>query len=421
MSSIEMKGNLANIIWALSERVVQILLSMVITGLIARHFGVELFGAYQLAMSILFIITAMTWLCPAEIFYSRLKENGSLDASVINTSIVYRLAISISIYVGLLIYVFSSVSDANQAYFIIILSIGILYSEPMGVFRFQLECRGFYYITSRIRLYSLVIKCTIVALLVFIGSSPLWILLALILESALVSFGCYFFYKKLDKNFVFDLKTIDKSLMYEIFNDGIKFWFGLICMNAFLKFDRIYMESKLPSSDFGHYAAAFSAFEQFTALATMLLAVLGPILVYRAANDKILKNSILMLLIFTALGIMGAAVLYIISPILISILYGSEYIASVPIFDKLVIFSPLVFMDVALSSIIIKNKASVFFSAKWGCVLSAALIINIVGYPLIGWQAGLLGYTVGWAIAFMFSLTYIIIFQKRKCLGTAVQ
>jgi polysaccharide transporter, PST family len=420
MSVIAMKGNLKNIIWALGERVVQILLSMVVTGLIARHFGVELFGAYQLAMSILFIITAMTWLCPAEIFYSRLKENGSLDVSVINTSIAYRLVISITIYIGLFVYVLLSITDANQAYFIMILSIGILYSEPMGIFRFQLECRGYYYITSRIRLCSLVIKCAMVALLVFIDASPLSILLALILESVLVSFGCYVFYQRIDKGYSFKLNTIDKSLMYEIFNDGVKFWFGLICMNAFLKFDRIYMESKLSSSDFGHYAAAFSAFEQFTALATMLLAVLGPILVYRAASDKILKNSMLMLLVFTALGMMGAAVLYMISPLLISILYGDEYIESVPIFDQLVLFSPLVFMDVALSSIIIKNKASVFFSAKWSSVLLVSLLINVIFYPQIGWQAGLLGYIVGWVIAFMFSLTYIILFQKRKNLEAAV-
>ncbi|WP_429080400.1 oligosaccharide flippase family protein [Aeromonas bivalvium] len=420
MSVTAMKGNLKNIIWALGERAVQILLSMVVTGLIARHFGVELFGAYQLAMSILFVITAMTWLCPAEIFYSRLKENGSLDISVINTSIAYRLAISITIYIGLLTYVLFSISGANQAYFIMILSLGIIYSEPMGIFRFQLECRGYYYITSRIRLCSLVIKCAMVALLVFMDASPIPILLALILESILVSFGCYAFYKKIDKGYSFKLNTIDKSLMYEIFNDGVKFWFGLICMNAFLKFDRIYMESKLSSSDFGHYAAAFSAFEQFTALATMLLAVLGPILVYRAASDKILKNSMLMLFLFTALGIMGAAVLYMISPLLISILYGDEYIESVPIFVQLVIFSPLVFMDVALSSIIIKNKAAVFFSAKWSCVLLASFLINVIGYTQLGWQAGLLGYIVGWVVAFIFSLTYIIIFQKRKNLEAAI-
>ncbi|MBA2074273.1 hypothetical protein B1L08_07935 [Aeromonas veronii] len=421
MPMTAMKGNLKNITWALGERVVQILLSMVVTGLIARHFGVELFGAYQLAMSVLFIITAMTWLCPAEIFYSRLKENGSLDISVINTSIVYRLAISITIYIGLLIYVFLSVSGANQAYFIMILSIGILYSEPMGIFRFQLECRGYYYITSRIRLCSLFIKCAMVALLVFMDASPFLILLALILESMLVSLGCYFFYKRVDKGYSFKLSTIEKSLMNEIFNDGVKFWLGLICMNAFLKFDRVYMESQLPSNDFGHYAAAFSAFEQFTALGTMLLAVLGPILVYRAASDKILKNSMLMLLIFTVLGVMGAVLLYMISPLLISILYGDEYIQSVPIFDKLIVFSPLVFMDVALSSIIIKNKSSVFFSVKWISVLLAAIIINVIGYPLIGWQAGLLGYIVGWAIAFTFSLIYLILLQKRNSFEAAIQ
>lgn len=78
-------------------------------------------------------------------------------------------------------------------------------------------------------------------------------------------------------------------------------------------------------------------------------------------------------------------------------------------------------MDVALSSIIIKNKASVFFSVKWIFVLLAAMIINVIGYPFIGWQAGLLGYIVGWAIAFMFSLIYLIFFQKRNDFEAAIQ
>ena len=407
------KSNIFNIGWALSERAIQVILSIVVTGIIARYFGVGLFGAYQLAMSVLFITTAMTWLCPAEIFYSRLNKDGSLPVAIINTSIIYRVMISGLVYIGLLIYVLFSIESHEQLAFILILSTAILYSEPFGIFRFQLECRGCYYITSRVRLLALSIKVILVLLFVYSEMEPFLIVCALVSESLLTTIGCLFFYKKLDPSYEFRLCNFDVKLMRSFFNDGVKFWFGLVCMNSFLRFDRIFMEMNLTVEQFGHYAAAFSALEQFTALATMLLAVMGPIYIYRSSQYELMKNSMLMLSIFASLGAVGALVLYFLAYYLITILYGSAFIDTVPMFKKIVVVAPLVFMDVSLASMIIKNKSSLFFSIKWFVVLLIAAVVNIYGYRVWGWQAGVYGYIVGWGVALIFSGTYVI-YQSKK-------
>lgn len=408
------RSNIFNIAWALSERLIQVVLSILVTGVIARYFGVELFGAYQLAMSVLFISTAMTWLCPAEIFYSKLREDGSLPISTVNTSIIYRLMISGLVYIGLLGYVLFAIDSHEQMAFVLILSASILYSEPLGIFRFQLECRGCYYLASRVRIFSLLSKMVLVMFFVVIQASPIWVVFAIVLEGVLVAVGCLFFYKKIDMGYKFSLRDVDIKLMRSFFKDGVKFWFGLVCMNAFLKFDRVFMEGKLSAEQFGNYAAAFSAFEQFTALATMLLAVMGPMYIYRTKPGHLMKNSMLMLALFGSLGVVGALILYLMAFFLITTLYGPAFVDAVLIFKKIIIVAPLVFMDVALASLIIKNKSALLFSMKWGVVLFLASFVNVFGYKLFGWQSGMLGYLVGWFVALMFSVSYAICQLNNK-------
>lgn len=414
LKKVKAKSNLANVLWAVAERGIQVVLTMVITGIIARYFGVELFGSYQFSMSVLFVATALTWLCPAEIFYSKIDDSGRLNISIITTSVVYRLIISAVVYLSVLIYTFTYIDDTSQQAFILILSASIIYSEPLGIFRFLLECQGYYYITSRIRIVALLVKVLSVIALVFVQAEPIFIILPLILESLIIGVICLLMYRSIDRSCVFQFKTFDKKMAASFLREGGAFWVGLVSMNAFMKLDRFYLESRLNNIDFGHYAAAISAFEQYTALATMLLGVLGPVMIYRAMPEKLHKNTLMMVVLFLLAGVIGALILFFASYYLITLLYGHDYKASVPIFKLIIIFGPLVFVDIALSSFIIRNKAATFFSIKWLSALLVAYIVNVFTFPYIGWQAGVYGYASGWLTALLFSIIFFMFYRNAQ-------
>jgi O-antigen/teichoic acid export membrane protein len=337
--------NLKNILWALSEKLITIALTLLTTGLIARYFGVELFGAYQYAMSILFIVTAFTWLCPAEILFSQVNEKGQIDNKVVVTSIIYRFFISLMTYVGVILYVFGFVEDHNQLAFILILTITILYAEPLGIFRFLLECQGFYHLTAKIRLLSLIIKVCIITFIIYVENEPLIIMCAIVLEGALVALFCYLTIRSKDLALNLNFGYFDTKIVKLFFVHGIKLWFGLVCMNAFLKIDRILLEEYLSPAIFGSYTAAFSVLEQLTSLSVMILAVLGPTMIYRASGNLLHSNTLKLATIMGFLGLSGAVVMFYLSEYFIPMVYGNSFSDSILMFKY--IFTSLKFIKIS--------------------------------------------------------------------------
>lgn len=408
-----MSMNLKNILWALSEKLITIALTLLTTGLIARYFGVELFGAYQYAMSILFIVTAFTWLCPAEILFSQVNEKGQIDNKVVVTSIIYRFFISLMTYVGVILYVFGFVEDHNQLAFILILTITILYAEPLGIFRFLLECQGFYHLTAKIRLLSLIIKVCIITFIIYVENEPLIIMCAIVLEGALVALFCYLTIRSKDLALNLNFGYFDTKIVKLFFVHGIKLWFGLVCMNAFLKIDRILLEEYLSPAIFGSYTAAFSVLEQLTSLSVMILAVLGPTMIYRASGNLLHSNTLKLATIMGFLGLGGAVVMFYLSEYFIPMVYGNSFSDSILMFKYMVFIVPVVFFDLALNAYIIKSNASIYFSLKWASSLLMSLTMILTFAETQGWVAGVIGYYAGFLVACVFSLFYFIFLSAR--------
>ncbi|MGR6503009.1 hypothetical protein [Shewanella sp. Koi 1] len=398
--------HIINISWAVFEKILTILLTLITTGAISRYFGVELFGAYQYSLSVLFVVTSMTWLCPAETLFSKVTPEGRLENDVLVTSIVYRFFISALVWLGCLVYTLVYIDTDYQLAFILILTITILYTEPLGVFRFVLECQGQYHVTAKIRIFGLITKVFFTLLLIWANLDPILVLLPILAESFLVSVFCLYYAKKHDKKIQFNFAFLDKKIAKVFFLDGVKLWLGLLCMSLFLKLDRLILQGHETEQTFGLYTAAFSVLEQLISLSTMVVAVLGPVLIYRAVGNELKANTLKLSVLLFCVGLFILAVMYFLSKYFITYVYGEKYIESVDMFRKLVFVLPLVFCDSALNAFIIKNKSNIFFFVKWVVVLISSYVIIFLNLDNSGWVAGVYGYYTGFMIAVFMSLYY---------------
>jgi len=408
------KRNIANVAWAMAEKLAQLGLAMMLTALIVRYFGVQLFGAYQFSLSVFFIITTLTWICPGEMFYARLDENGNLSETVISTSICYRLIISLTVFLGTALYVHLRISDHYQTAFILILSITILYSEPLGIYRFLIESQGHYHYTARLRMVSATVKVLLVYLLIKAQVAPLLLLSPIVAEAIINCAGCVWLYRKKMGHLSFSIRIFDKYLAFQFLQEGIKYWIGLLGMNLFLRVDRFYLESHLTKIDYGHYSAAMSMIDQFTSIATMLIATLAPIIVYRSAKDKVVARIAQLAGSMFAMALLGTTILLTLSPLLIKLLFGQHFENSIEVFNFAILFSPLVYLDAVLTTLLIRQRAAKLFAIKWLAALSVSYSINYYGFPHNGWKAGILGYGSGWAISLIFSVAYFAYFYKKQ-------
>lgn len=406
-------SNISNLLWAGFEKVLTVALTLVCTAAIARYFGVELFGAYQYAMSILFVATSLTWLCPAEVLYSKVRSDGTIENNIIVTSIAYRFIISLLVFLGVVIYVLLYVNQTQQLAFILILAITIIYSEPLGVFRFLLECQGYYHVTARIRMLSLFLKVFLTLLLIYFSSNPVLVVIPVIFESSLIALLCFRYIKKLDATLKISLQYFDLGVAKIFFTEGIRLWFGLVCMSFFLKLDRLLLVKNIPVDQFGLYTASFSVLEQLTSMSAMIFAVLGPVLIYRASGAQLQKNTLKLALFMFSLGSVGAFLMYYLSEYFILAVYGEQYAESVLMFKTLVFVVPLVFLDAAINAYIIKMKSSVYFFFKWLLVLLSAFLVfsNEIGDK--GWLAGVYAYYTGFLVAVFMSLLYMLLVKFK--------
>lgn len=66
----------ANLCWLGLERLTQIGAAILISGLLARYFGAELFGKWQYANTLLLVLAPLTWVCGAEILVPMIVHDG---------------------------------------------------------------------------------------------------------------------------------------------------------------------------------------------------------------------------------------------------------------------------------------------------------------------------------------------------------
>src|ERR1700756_1605592 len=87
----------ANIVWLGLERLTQIAVAIVISGLLARYFGPDTFGKWQYANTLLLVLSPITWVCGAEILVPTIvgRPPGQLG-TVLGSAFALRFSVAVA-------------------------------------------------------------------------------------------------------------------------------------------------------------------------------------------------------------------------------------------------------------------------------------------------------------------------------------
>src|ERR1700759_835249 len=88
---------LTNIVWLGLERVTQIGVAILISGVLARYFGPDVFGKWQYANTLLLVLAPLTWVCGAEILVPTIVRRSAAElGTVLGSAFVLRLTVSVA-------------------------------------------------------------------------------------------------------------------------------------------------------------------------------------------------------------------------------------------------------------------------------------------------------------------------------------
>ncbi|WP_121308587.1 oligosaccharide flippase family protein [Paraburkholderia sp. BL17N1] len=397
-----------NIVWLGLERLTQIGVAIVISGMLARYFGPDTFGKWQYANTLLLVLSPITWVCGAEILVPTIVNRPPAQlGTVLGSAFALRISVSVAAllltWLGIALHFFEPLVGAMLAG----LAVTMLFREPfVGVVNAWLQSMTYSKPQLLTSMSTAVLKAALVYLLVRAAAAParfgwLWALESAAIGAALLVYYVRRHGGKLGWH-------LDRSLFRHFASAGTVFWLGLIGMYLFLKLDRLMLERTISFADLGRYSAAQQLNENWITLALMLAQTIAPAFVYRVQDAAQLRRNMWRLTAMTAvLMVSGAIVLDLLAGLIIRRVFGPQFEGAIDIFRWAVWLSVPAGIEAIGNLIVLKYQAKFVLLAKWLLALAVAFVVNLLAIPRFGAYGALMGLAAGYLAAASVNLYYI--------------
>jgi PST family polysaccharide transporter len=398
----------ANIVWLGLERVTQIAVAILISGMLARYFGPDTFGKWQYANTLLLVLSPITWVCGAEILVPTIVNRPPAQlGTVLGSAFALRISVSAGALLITWIGIAAGLTDPLVGAMLAGLAVTMLFREPfVGVINSWLQSMTYSKPQLLTSMSTAIVKAGLVYLLVRAATTParfgwLWALESAAIGAVLLAYYIRRHGGKLGWH-------VDRSLFRHFASAGTVFWLGLICMYLFLKLDRLMLERAISFADLGRYSAAQQLNENWITLALMLAQTIAPAFVYRVQEPAHLRRNMWRLTAMTAaLMIGGAIVLDLLAGIIIRRVFGAAYEGAIEIFRWAVWLSVPAGIEAIGNLIVLKYQAKFVLLAKWLLALAVAFVVNLLAIPRLGPYGALVGLAAGYLVAASVNLYYI--------------
>ncbi|MDR5772324.1 oligosaccharide flippase family protein [Caballeronia sp. LP006] len=414
MKALTRSGNpdvaraLANIVWLGLERLTQIAVAIVISGLLARYLGPDAFGKWQYANTLLLVIAPITWVCGAEILVPTIvKEPPARTGVVLGSAFVLRIAVSAIALVMTWTWIAAGFTDPLVGAMLAGLALTMLFREPfIGVINAWLQSMTYSKPQLIASMFTAIVKAALVYAFVRMAMSAasfgwLWALEAAAIGGVLLVYYMRRHGGRLGWHF-------DRALFRHFASAGTVFWIGLICMYLFLKLDRLMLAHRVSFAELGLYSAAQQLNENWIALALMLAQTIAPAFVYRVTDTAQLKRNLWRLFALTAvLMVAGAAVLDALAGFIITRVFGPNYAGATEIFRWAVWLSVPAGIEAIGNLVVLKFQAKYVLLAKWLLALGVAFAVNAFAIPRFEGYGALIGLAAGYLAAASVNFYYI--------------
>ncbi|WP_186184734.1 oligosaccharide flippase family protein [Burkholderia gladioli] len=398
----------ANLVWLGLERLTQIGVAIVISGLLARALGPDTFGKWQYANTLLLVLAPLTWVCGAEILVPTIVQRAPAElGAVLGSAFALRFSVSIVALALTWAGIAAGLVDPLVGAMLAGLAVTMVLREPfVGVINAWLQSMTYSKPQLIASMFAALGKALLVWLLVRAAAAPasygwLWAL-----EAGAIALALMLYYRRRHGGRLG--WRVEAPLFRHFASAGTVFWIGLVCMYLFLKLDRLMLERHVSFAELGRYAAAQQLNENWITLALLLAQTIAPAFVYRVSELPRLRRNVWRLIAMTsALMIGGAAVLDLLAPLIIGRVFGPGYEQSVSIFRWAVWLSVPAGVEAIGNLVVLKFQARFVLLAKWLLALAVAAIANAIAIPALGLYGALVGLAAGYLAAAAVNFTYI--------------
>lgn len=411
------KKVIENSSWIVSQNIFTMLLGVFITAIVARYLGTERYGTFSYVLSIVSLFTGIAAVGIHHISVKDLKYSSSDEGKILGTSFGIRIVMAIILIIVSEVTLFLLNGNNNT-----ILLIGILLSSMM-IFNCFEVIEYYYTATMQIK-YSAIVKFIAYIVLaiskilvVVFNKGIIWYTVAYTLEFSIYALLLYISYKVIKR------KNNDKQKWYFDFNYAKKLlsrsWYyalSSIMVTIYMRIDQAmlgtYFENK---SEVGIYSAAVRIAEMWAFVPNAIITALKPAIIgYKKNNEAKYKETLSKLYLITSIVCLSFSIgIVIFSKLIISILYGKDYIMAYKSLYILIIgtwFGVIGNVHYVWMVCEDKGKYTLFYSLS-GSVLN--IIANIILIPKYGAVGAAIATLLSQLVANVFSFS---VFKETRML-----
>lgn len=371
-----------NAFWMIGCRVIQAGLGILITMLTARYLGPSNYGLINYATSLVAFVVPITRLGLDSILVNELINHPEHEGEILGTSLAISVASGILCMCGLA--AFTVLVNPNEEVTLVVCVLYsfvlLAYAIELIQFWFQAHLKSKY--TAIATLVAYVVKSVYQVILLLNGSSVYWFAISSALDIFIIDTIIVWLYwkitgQRLSISMSRARKMLEKSKYYII---------SSMMVTIFANTDRIMIKMMMGDAQTGYYSAAVTCAGLTSFVFSAIIYSMQPVILenYRKNTEKYHRTLTLLYVIVIYLSLMQCVFITLLSPVVIQILYGANYYASIEPLRLIVWYTTFSYLGAVRNIWIIANELhrllwKINFIGAFGNVILNLVLIQVLG------------------------------------------
>lgn len=417
LKNILQKSFFKNFSWMFFSKITQLASSFIVGVLVARHLGVSSYGTYSAIIAVTAIASNISAFGLNHLITKEVKAKEFTHGQILGSSIFIRVIVAILLAVlgyGLVdLFV-----DPKYRILILVILLGQIF---LAAKVYEFYCLAF----SKMKAFSIITAIVIIAfailkaLLVFFDAQLTDFLIILAVQPMLL--GClifvYFHFKKIS-----DVKlSIDKTVCFALVKKSFPLVLSSLTAIIYLKVDILMLASIKGEYEAGIYAVASRLSEIWYFIPTLIAGAAFPRMLElkRKSQIEYTQRLSLMMDIFCAMSVALALFFTLFSEIIITLLFGKEYVESAIVLSIHIWAGVFIFLRAIVNKWLISEDLYYLSFATHAFGAIGNILLNLYLIPMYGPIGAAIATVVSYALASYFSLFFVKASREMAYLMTS--
>jgi O-antigen/teichoic acid export membrane protein len=406
-----LKKVIKNTWWIYFDKFSRLLVSLFVGIFIVRSLGPISFGEFSFVLALIGLVSPLAALGIGSILTRELVKFPEKRGLLLGTSLGVKIVSSIVCIILLLVFIYFSNFSSIILLMTAIYSLYLIF-DSFNVFNqlFDSDLNSkFGIIVGQI---VLVISTLMKIVLLIIGASVVYFIIASLMESLLSTVLLWFLFKK---KYGGVKLSIDLEAGKKLVKSGLPFMLAGLGTIVYMHADQIVVGYMLPVAAVGFYAIAVKLSEFFYFIPAAMSTSVFPKLVHLGKeNSPQYKQRLQDFFdLMTILSVILIVPISLLSYYIITLIYGADYASAAPIFSVYVISGIFVFFGLAANNYLViedHGKITLYRSVLGG-------ILNVVLSIIFVYYFGLMGAAFATLICFAFTFwASLYLFKETRFL-----